>query len=299
MVVHAHPDDELFGTGGTFARYADEGDSTILVCATGGEEGEIHDPDLDPVEAKPHLGEIRKEELRCSAAVLRIGTIEYLGYRDSGMVGTPENANPASFHQADRMEATARLVRLVRRYRPQVLVSYNDFGGYGHPDHIKAHLITRAAFDRAADPEFEPTPDLAPWQPLKLYETAMLKDMVRLWRERSREGHERAAAEAAAEAVAKGTEPPSPEPWDPSNFDEMEQHSLTLDEITTRYDVSQYRSRVVEGARCHRTQIPQDSEFFKEMFEDLPEWARWENFRLVRSLVPTNGREDDLFTGLR
>src|SRR5579859_7411343 len=144
MVVHAHPDDELFGTGGTFARYADEGDSTILVCATGGEEGEIHDPDLDPVEAKPRLGEIRKEELRCSAAVLRIGTVEYLGYRDSGMVGTPENANPASFHQADLTEATARLVRLVRRYRPQVLVSYNDFGGYGHPDHIKAYLITRA-----------------------------------------------------------------------------------------------------------------------------------------------------------
>jgi LmbE family N-acetylglucosaminyl deacetylase len=295
MVVHAHPDDELFGTGGTFLRYADDDVSTILVCATLGEEGEIHDPDLDPIESKPRLGEIRAGELRCSTEILRIGSVEMLGYRDSGMAGTPENANPASFHRADLGEATARLVRLVRQYRPQVLVSYNDFGGYGHPDHIKAHLITHAAFDRAGDPEFVPTPELPPWQPLKLYETGMLKEVVRRWRDRAREEHERRAAEAAENAT--GTTEPSP--WSSEFFDEMERRSISIEDVTARFDVSPYRPQIVAAARCHRTQFSPDSDFFKDPPEDWEEWMGKEHFRLVRSQVKTAAPEDDLFAGVR
>jgi LmbE family N-acetylglucosaminyl deacetylase len=298
MLVHAHPDDELFGTGGTLRRYADEGVETILVCATRGEEGEIHDPDLDPVEAKPRLGEIRTGELRCAAAALRIGVVEFLGYRDSGMVGTPENANPACFHQADLAEATARLVRLVRRYRPHVMVSYNDFGGYGHPDHIKAHQVAQQAFDRAADPAYDPSPDLAPWQPRKLYETAMLKDMVRSWRERSREEHEQRAANRAAES-SEGNEGPAEEPFNPAFYDEMEQHALDRDQVTTSYDVSRYRPDLLTAMRCHRTQFAPDSDMFKEPPEDVPDWMRLEHFRLVQSRILSNGHEDDLFAGLR
>jgi LmbE family N-acetylglucosaminyl deacetylase len=299
MVVHAHPDDELFGTGGTFPRYADEGIQTILVCATLGEEGENHDSDLDAAAVKPRLGEIRAGELERSAAALRIGVVELLGYRDSGMAGAPENANPSCFHQADLTEATARLVRLVRRYRPQVLVSYNDFGGYGHPDHIKAHKITREAFDRAADPAFAAPDGVPPWQPLKLYETAMIKQMIRSWRDRAHEQHERRAAARAAEAAKNGTEAPAEEPWNPSVFDEMELHGLDLDEVTTSYDISRYRTEILAAMRCHRTQFSPDSDIFKEQPGDVPEWMRKEYFRLIRSLVPANGHESDLFAGLR
>src|SRR5258708_21343834 len=101
MVVHAHPDDEVIGSGGTFLRYADEGASTVLVCCTLGEEGEIHDPDLDPVEAKSRLGVIRAEELRRAAALLRIGPADNLGYRDNGVAGTAPPQNPPAFITTD------------------------------------------------------------------------------------------------------------------------------------------------------------------------------------------------------
>src|SRR6476661_422265 len=118
MTVHAHPDDEVVFTGGTLALYHDRGVETVLVTATGGEEGEIHDPDLDPDEARPRLGDIRREELRRAAEILQIDHVELLGYRDSGMADTDANGRPDNFHNADREEATRKLVALVRRYRP-------------------------------------------------------------------------------------------------------------------------------------------------------------------------------------
>ena len=153
MTVHAHPDDEVVFTGGLLARYAAEGIETVLVMCTNGEEGEIHDPDLDADEAKPRLGVIRRGELRCAIEHLNITHTEFLDYRDSGMAGTEPNANPACFHQADKDQAAARLVSLVRQYRPQVLVTYDENGSYGHPDHIAANVITQRAFDRAGDPD--------------------------------------------------------------------------------------------------------------------------------------------------
>ncbi len=124
MIVHAHPDDEVIGTGGTFARYNDEGVRTVLVTATLGEEGEIVVPELNTPEVKARLAEVRREELRKATAIIGIAHQEFLGYRDSGMVGTPSNQHPECFHQADLGEATGRLVKLIRAYRPQVLVSY-------------------------------------------------------------------------------------------------------------------------------------------------------------------------------
>src|SRR5581483_2352181 len=111
------------------------------VCATRGEEGEIHDPDLVEEEARPRLAEIREGELRCAATKLGIGDLEFLDYRASGMAGADANAHPDSFHQAELDQATVRLVALIRRYRPQVILSYPPNGNYGHPDHIKVHQV--------------------------------------------------------------------------------------------------------------------------------------------------------------
>src|SRR5262245_43595554 len=161
MAVHAHPDDEAIGTGGVLARYADEGLRTVLVTCTGGEVGEISDSRLATPET---LAEVRRKELLQACAILRVGRLHLLGYRDSGMMGTPDNAHPASFYQASLEEATARLVALVRRERPQVLVTYDERGFYGHPDHIRANQITVAAFGAAGDPTRWPRSGPA-WQP--------------------------------------------------------------------------------------------------------------------------------------
>src|SRR5688572_14466737 len=121
MAVHAHPDDEAIGTGGVLARAAAEGIRTVLVTCT--------------------VGAVRERELRAACAVLGVTHLELLGYRDSGMAGTDDNNHPDSFAQADLDDATARLVELVRQHRPSVIVTYNENGFYGHPDHINAHRI--------------------------------------------------------------------------------------------------------------------------------------------------------------
>ncbi|HEV3312441.1 MAG TPA: PIG-L family deacetylase, partial [Chloroflexota bacterium] len=147
MAVRAHPDDECFTVGGSLARYSDERVRTVLVICTGGENGEIVDEELNTPENRERLADVRREELEKSCAILGVTDLEMLGYRDSGMAGTPENDDPRSFNKADVDEATARLVALIRRYRPQVLITDNEEGSYGHPDHITSNKISVAAFD--------------------------------------------------------------------------------------------------------------------------------------------------------
>jgi LmbE family N-acetylglucosaminyl deacetylase len=181
MAVHAHPDDEVIGTGGTFARYAAEGIRTVLVTCTLGEEGEIVVPEWDTEENHARLAEIRRDELQQAVDILRIDHLEVLPYRDSGMVGLPCNEHPECFNRADPHEATGRLVALVRRYRPQVLVTYNEEGGYGHPDHLMAHRITVQAFTAAGDGSQCPEAG-APWTPSKLYIIAGRRSLwLRMW----------------------------------------------------------------------------------------------------------------------
>src|SRR5262245_27326525 len=175
MAVHAHPDDESISTGGVLARYADEGLRTVLVTCTGGEVGEIADPRLATPET---LVEVRRRELQQACEILRVGRLHLLGYRDSGMMGTPDNEHAASFHQPSRDEATGKLVALVRRERPQVLVTYDENGFYGHPDHIRAHQITVAAYEGAGDPARWPEAG-TPWQPTKLYYTAVARSRIK------------------------------------------------------------------------------------------------------------------------
>ena len=152
MAVHAHPDDECMSTGGSLARYREEGIHTILVTATRGEEGEIVAPDMDPDEVRPKLADVRVAELEKACRHLQVAELHLLNYRDSGMAGTPANNHPDCFHQADLHEATGRLVRLMRQCRPHVVTCYNENGGYGHPDHIQVNRATVAAFHAAGDP---------------------------------------------------------------------------------------------------------------------------------------------------
>ena len=137
MSVHAHPDDETIGTGGTMARAVADGHRVVLVTCTRGELGEIVVPDMDTPDNHRRLGEIRAGELERAMGDLGVTEWENLGYRDSGMMGTAGNHDPRSFWQADLDEAIGRLTWLVRKVRPDVMTTYNAFGGYGHPDHIR------------------------------------------------------------------------------------------------------------------------------------------------------------------
>src|SRR4030081_27015 len=141
IAVHAHPDDECLGTGGILARYAAEGVRTVLVTCTDGAVGEISDPAL----ATPdNLAEVRSRELDAAVHLLGISRLVKLGYRDSGMAGTADNDNPASFHQANIDKAIERVVAVMRAEQPQVVVTYDERGGYGHPDHIRRHPVAGA-----------------------------------------------------------------------------------------------------------------------------------------------------------
>jgi len=296
MAVHAHPDDELIGTGPLLARYAHEGVECVLVTCTRGEAGEIHDPDLKEEEARPILGEIRLRELACALAILGVQHSEQLGYRDSGMVGTAENDDPRSFHMADMEEAVGRLVAHVRHYQPEVIVTYNEFGGYGHPDHINAHRIAVAAFDAAADPTLYPQAG-APWQAKKLYYTSW---NIEEWQKLTETLKERGL--------------PSPwgddeEPADLSEEDRQKRADETQKErersiaeaarVTTKMDNTAYTNLVFQAARCHRSQFAQDGVFFT-MPEDLQTLAFGHDwFIRARSLVAVAEKpESDLLVGL-
>jgi LmbE family N-acetylglucosaminyl deacetylase len=176
LAVFAHPDDESFGPGGTLARYARSGVDVWLVCATDGDAGTVDAEMLANVASTAHL---RAAELCCAAQTLGLRGVDWLGYRDSGMAGSPDNQNPASLYQAPMDEVVGKIVASMRKHRPQVVMCDNQFGGYGHPDHIKLHQATTRAFEIAGDaaqyPEAGP-----PWQPQRLYFTAFSPGLLKL-----------------------------------------------------------------------------------------------------------------------
>src|SRR2546423_1743800 len=145
LLVHAHPDDEAISTGGVMLKAKAHGHRVVLITATRGEVGEIYN--MDEASSRPRLGEIRTQELKAAAEILEVDRLEFLGYRDSGMVDTADNKNPRSFHQAKLEDAAAKLAVFIREERPDVVVTYAEDGVYGHPDHIKANFVTNAALD--------------------------------------------------------------------------------------------------------------------------------------------------------
>ncbi len=248
-----------------------------LVCATSGEVGEISDPSLA---TRATLGEVRERELRAACAVLGVKELYLLGHRDSGMRGSESNRHPDALIQASFKEVVDGVVRVIRRVRPQVVVTFDPNGGYGHPDHVVMHRATTEAFAAAGDPACRMDgagAELAPFCPSKLYYIAFLRSMAREF--------QRALAEAG---VA-------------SDFAKMDIESVGVpdEEITTVLDVGAYARRKELAAACHRTQIRGDS-----AFSWLPEGLR-RKFTTTEHLVraaPSPGsvgrKEADLFEGL-
>ena len=302
MTVHAHPDDESIGTGGVLARYADEGIRTVLVTCTGGEVGEIGDPTLATTD---NLAEIRERELRDACAILGVGDLELLGYRDSGMVGTADNEHPNAFARADLDVAIGTLVGLVRRHRPQVLVTYDENGFYGHPDHVNANRITVGAFALAGDPAAYPEQGLEPWQPTKLYYTAVPRSrMAEFGRRLAEHGIRQPMGEGTADAdegdrVAAEGDAVQAGAAAPVAVEESIPMGTPDELVTTYVDVSAWVERKRRALWAHATQMGPEV-FFARMPPALfDELFATESFQLVESRVPTSVPEDDLFAGLR
>lgn len=272
------------------AKYHAEGCRTVLVCCTGGEEGDLQNPglrqpgqpfhDLTPEQEKALLAELRPNELALSAEIIGFDEVVMLGYRDSGMADTDANNHPDSFHMAPMEEAVGRLVEIIRRERPQVLITYNDDqSGYLHPDHLKVHDISGPAFDRAGDPAWYP--ELGePWQPSKMYYTVWSKARLMAIHEGMIHHH---------------GESPYKQDW----LDRPDQDHR----ITTRVDVGGFLWARSGALRAHATQVDPDEAWWFGLDDDqLAGVFPWEEWILARSLVgsPSEGElETDLFAGVR
>ncbi len=277
LSVHAHPDDEASKGAGTVARYSAEGVHTVLVCCTGGEEGDILNPAMDRPDVRERLAEVRMQELAESARIIGYDEVVLLGYRDSGMPDSPANSHPDAFAAADLDEAVGRLVAEIRRNRPEVVITYNDDQqGYPHPDHLRVHDISVLAFDKAGDPGAYPGAG-DPWQPLKLYYS--------VW--------SRARMQALHEKFLElGLESPYTDRWlDRPSYD---------DRITTRIDISSHADARRRALLAHATQIDPESPFWFGLPPEIADAVHpYEEYALARSLVETQLPEDDLFSGGR
>jgi mycothiol S-conjugate amidase len=278
LSVHAHPDDEASKGAGSVARYHSEGVHTVLVCCTGGEEGDILNPEMDRPDVRENIAAVRREELARAAEVIGYDEVVMLGYRDSGMPDTESNANPESFAQADFREAVGRLVTIIRRTKPHVILTYgDDQRGYPHPDHLRVHDISLAAFDAASDPDQYQWAG-EPWQPLKMY--------YNVWSRKRMEAIHRKFLEL-------GMESPFSEDWfkDRPNTDER---------TTTSIDIYGFQDQRRDALLAHRTQVDPNSKFW---FGLPPEVQReihpFEDYILARSVAEPQLPEDDLFAGIR
>jgi N-acetyl-1-D-myo-inositol-2-amino-2-deoxy-alpha-D-glucopyranoside deacetylase len=296
LLVHAHPDDESMSSGGTIARLVAAGVRVDLVTCTDGAEGEIHDPSLDPDEARPRLAEIRAAELACSVEALGGGAVHQhlLGYRDSGMMGTDANEHPDSFWQADVADAARRLIEIVREAQPAVIVTYDENGNYGHPDHINAARIAREAYLASGGES---------WEVSRFYEIAFARErwfeLMTTMKERGislpwdldEAVDARAADElnpSNAAAVAQVGDAIESEEGDQIEFGRSE------DEITTRVDVSDHLAEKRASMDCHKTQR-QDMGWLLDLPEDLADGAISTEYFVLRWLdgvdVPATHRE--------
>lgn len=284
LLVHAHPDDETIGQGALMAKYAAEGAQVSLVTCTLGEEGEVLVPELEHLAAAndDELGPYRITELQGAMDALGVTDWQFLGgdgkYRDSGMMGEPTNDRENCFWQADLLEAAADLVPVIREKRPQVLITYNDFGGYGHPDHIKAHRVAMYGAQLAAAPGFRP--ELGePWAIEKIYWGAMPVSTIRAGIE---------------ELKASGTNLQ----W--ADVDPDDIPFGTPDElVTTRIDSREFHTQKVAAMRAYPTQMTLEDGFFSLAVKD--DRSGIEFLQLAQGTVgelDADGYEADVFAGI-
>jgi mycothiol S-conjugate amidase len=281
MAVHAHPDDESSKGAATMARYVREGAGVLVATMTGGERGDILNKAMERPEIRANLAGVRRAEMARAREILGVQQ-QFLGFTDSGLPeGDPLPPLPEGcFALVPLAEAAAPLVRAVREFRPHVLLTYDESGGYPHPDHIKTHEVAIEAFEAAGDPDRYPDCG-EPWQPLKLYyfATFHLARFTALHEEMLRRGLESPDADRLAKWQERTDRPPL--------------------EITTRVPCGDYFEIRDEALIAHATQIDPLGTWFS-CTPDVQR-AAWptEDYHLARSVVDTEIPEDDLFAGIR
>ncbi|MPZ27879.1 MAG: mycothiol conjugate amidase Mca [Micromonosporaceae bacterium] len=283
MAVHAHPDDESSKGAATMARYVDEGVAVLVVTCTGGERGSVLNPKLDRPDVWDNITEIRRQEMATARAILGVEQA-WLGFVDSGLPeGDPLPPLPEScFALQDVDRAAEPLVKVIREFRPHVITTYDETGGYPHPDHIMCHKVSVAAFEAAGDPERYPQAGEA-WQPPKLYYHMTFT---------------RARVTALHEAlVAAGLDSPYGEWLDRWDGTRIRDHSHL---VTTRVPCAEWFSVRDDALRAHATQVDPDGRWFHVPMDIQQRVWPTEDYQLVRSSVGEIGPgEDDLFAGVR
>ncbi len=278
LAVHAHPDDEVIMTGGVIAAATSRGHRAAVVTCTGGERGEIVGEGMDPDEVAPRLAEVRRAELEESLSILGAEGPRLLGYRDSGMMGLASNDDPESFWSASFDEAVSRLVGHIRSFQPDVLVTYDAFGGYGHPDHIQAHRVAVVGAEAAAMPALYPEAGPA-WRTRKVYLATVARgaivEMGRLLAERG-----------------------MPSPFGEATRVEDVPMGVDDDKIDAVVDVRPWIETKWAALRAHRSQIGPDSFFLNVPADIRSDVFGVEWFTRLRSDVDGRTPEGDLFAGL-
>jgi LmbE family N-acetylglucosaminyl deacetylase len=282
LAVHAHPDDESSGTGGLLRLAANHGHTTVLITCTNGELGDVKGPAwrLTPRTSpadRQHLANIRRQELARASTILGVSHLYMLGYHDSGMQGWETNEAPQAFTQVDGEAATARVVEILRRHRPHVVITYDANGGYGHPDHIMAHRITVAAVEAAADTQRFPQLGAA-WHVPKFYHTAWARsELLRVFK--------------VLHCLGRHT-PLRDAKFDPNDWgcpDAL---------ITTRIDVRPVMRDKWQALFTHRSQMGR-GDFFWWFLRLTGRWLYpYESFRCVYSNRPITPPETDIFADL-
>ncbi|MFT3715807.1 MAG: mycothiol conjugate amidase Mca [Gordonia sp. (in: high G+C Gram-positive bacteria)] len=280
MAVHAHPDDESSKAAATLAKYAAEGHDVMVVTLTGGERGDILNPAMDRPGVKENMAEIRKDEMAAAAKALGVQQT-WLGFVDSGLPeGDPLPPLPdGCFALVPLDEATEKLVEVVRDFKPHVIITYDENGGYPHPDHIKCHEVSVAAFETAGDPDRFPDAG-EPWTPLKLYYThGFIRDRIlRFSEEFEKNGQENPFAEWLSK-------------W------RREQGDI-MGRVTTQVTCGDYFPQRDEALRAHATQIDPNGFFFAVPMEWQQRLWPTEEFELAQTRVQTKIPETDLFAGI-
>jgi mycothiol S-conjugate amidase len=280
LAVHAHPDDESSKGAATMARYASEGARVLVVTCTGGERGDILNPAVaDDPDLLADMPAARRREMENARQILGVEQV-WLGFVDSGLPqGDPLPPLPDGCFALQPLEVAAEpLVRIVREFRPHVVLTYDERGGYPHPDHVKTHDISIEAFEAAGDPDRYPGTG-EPWQPLKLYYHLTF--------------HKERLLALHAAAEANGI--PSPfaewlENWEDKPEDEGR--------VTTRVPCADFFAVRDDALRAHVTQVDPLGRWFNLPLEIQQEAWPTEDFQLARSLVDTDLPEDDLFAGV-
>ncbi|WP_067710652.1 mycothiol conjugate amidase Mca [Nocardia yamanashiensis] len=283
MAVHAHPDDESSKGAATTARYAAEGNEVLVVTLTGGERGDILNPAMDTPGIKDRIAEVRREEMAAAAEALGVEQT-WLGFVDSGLPeGDPLPPLPeGSFALVPLDEATEALVKVVREFKPHVITTYDEMGGYPHPDHIMCHKVSVAAYEAAGDPEKFPDAG-APWTPLKLYYN---------------HGFSLSRLEIFADEYARRGEPFPMQDW----MDRMRKYAAErgdiMGRVTTQVECAKYFPARDDALRAHATQIDPNGAFFAIPTELQQKLWPTEEFELAKTRVQTAIPETDLFAGI-